>query len=79
MCFFPNKSHQYSFITPYNICCVYSLEVPHRGTSNKYPLPTIYVFVEKEEKYLHDTPSCLELWSRGSNNFFTEKMMKYSH
>ena len=31
-----------------NICCGYSLEVPHRGTSNEYPQ---HVFMENWRKY----------------------------
>ena len=38
------------FISPENICCGNSLEVPLRGTSNDYPQ---HLFVEEQEKYIN--------------------------
>ena len=40
--------HKYRFLFLHrNICCGYSLEVPHRGTSNEYPQ---HMFLLKKEK-----------------------------
>ena len=41
-----------------NICCGYSLEAPHRGTSNEYPQ---HIFLWRSKNYL-DTPC---FWSCG--------------
>ena len=45
-----------------NMCCGYSLEVPHQGASNEYPHHNI--FVQKYEKNILNTPSYLELWTQ---------------
>ena len=45
-----------------NICCGYLLEVPRRGTSNKYP--TTYVFAEEHKKIVEKfLPICQHVLS----------------
>ena len=47
-----------------NICCGYSLEVPHRGASDEYPQHT---FSRRNKKnVLRNTSSYLEVWHRSS-------------
>ena len=42
--FFSSKSNNIFLISPWNLCCWYSLEAPHWGASNEYPQ---HVFEEK--------------------------------
>ena len=59
------------------VCCVYSLELPHRGNSNEYTQYTI--IVQKNEKislnYLHLFPDLASwLTISGSNHSYLEQI-----
>ena len=49
----------FSYFSSKNICCGYSLEVPHWGTSNEYPQNTFSC--RNKKKYIPDTHSYLNL------------------
>ena len=67
----PDKAHiaikkLYFFLFHHkNKCCGYSLEVPHRGTSNEYPQQMFLSRNKKNILWLSDFFTILPLWVLG--------------
>ena len=54
--FFNKKDWYFSYFSIKNICCGYSLEVPHRGTSNEYPQ---HIFLWRNKKNIYWVPTLI--------------------
>ena len=66
---FPTKKLIFFFISPWNLCCEYSLEEPQRGACNEYPQ---HIFSNK--KKISDYLPYLETmqWTVGSSHSKTD-------
>ena len=68
----------FSILFNMKVCCVFSLESPHRGDSNEYTQNTIFN-IKKKNTLDYPISAAMDFCSKGLKNEFETAMVKTSH